>query len=266
MGAVRMPAPRDERVGLILHADAVDALSRMGQGTVGAIVHDPPFFIATQRPPSGAIRPVGMNSDPWADHVSSHRGATEFYLPVCQQAVRVLRPGGSVITMGGSQSISAWEDAAAQAGLCWMAEITVLWNTGKPRRRNFGSLTTTIRWHIKPGGRYAFETDAKSLYSNVLVCRKIPLDEREHPAQKPVELTNFLVSLLTTPDDLVVDPFCGSGSTLVSAVMCERSFIGIDKDEHNCEIASRRVQQIDSEDAKLRPIYFWINGRLEEVS
>lgn len=263
MGAVRMPINRPEQTGCVYHADAVSTLMRCASASVGAIIHDPPFFIGIGR----AHASTGMKSDPWTGNdVTTHDAARDFYLPICQQAMRVLRPGGAVVTMGGSQSISAWEDAAAKAGLSWMAELTVLWNTGKPRIRNFGSLTTTIRWHCRPGGRYAFETAAKSLYSNVLVCNKVPLPDREHPAQKPVELTNFLVSLLSQPDDLIVDPFCGSGSTLVSAAMCERSFIGCDKDESSCAVASRRVQQLDEEEARLRPIYFWINGRLEEVA
>lgn len=259
MRILSRPKPR---TAVVFNDDALNVLTRQGDNTVGAIVSDPPFFIGIGRDDH---RGGGMNSDPWAGSVNSHRSAADWYLPYANEMVRALRPGGTTIIMGGSQSIAAWEDAAAAVGLRWLAELTVLWNTGKPRARNFGSLTLTIRWHCKPGGRVAFEGGQRSIYSNVLVAQKVPTKDRHHPAQKPVELTNFLISTLTLPTDLVIDPFCGSGSTLVSAAMCERSFIGCDENPHYCDIATRRTRQLDEEEANLRPIYHWTNGRLEEV-
>lgn len=191
-----------------------------------------------------------------------------WYAPIAHHAVRVLRPGGACAIMGGSQSIAAWEVCALRAGLVWMADLTVLWNCGKPRARNFGSLSTTIRWHSKPGFRHTFNSGEKrSIYSNVLVCDKVALKDRLHPAQKPVELMNVLVSLLTEYNDLVVDPFCGSGSTLVSAAMCGRRFAGCDNDtEHGyAEVARRRTMQLELEEAELKPISLWINGTLVPV-
>lgn len=264
MGAVRLPKPIHRATGSVLHMDAVAAFKRVATEGLGAVISDPPFFIGIGRADHWKTGQLG--NDPWtADTVSTHRAAAEFYKPIAEEAMRTLRPGGSTIIMGGSQSIAAWEDAAAAVGLRWMAEITVLWNTGKPRRHNFGSLSMPIKWHIKPGGRHAWETDQKSIWSNVLVCQKVPLPERHHPAQKPVELTNFLISLLTRPDDTVFDPFCGSGSTLVSAAMCERSWVGSDIERDNCDIALQRAHDLDEEESRLRPIYLWANGRLEEV-
>ena len=259
--AVRFPRSSD-RIASVINGAAVEVLKSQPSNSVGLICSDPPFFIGIGRDDHAGS---GMNSDPWAKEVNSHRSAADWYLPIAVEAARVLRPGGSTVIMGGSQSIAAWEDAAAAAGLRWMAELTVLWNTGKPRARNFGSLTATIRWHIKPGGTYAFQTEAHALYSNVLVCTKVPLKLRHHPAQKPVELTNFLVSLLSEPNDLVIDPFCGSGSTLVSCAMAERSFIGCDLNGDYCSVAAQRVRDLDDEAKHLRPIYFWKCGELKEI-
>lgn len=238
---------------------AADLLSSLGNSSVGAIVSDPPFFIGIGRDEGGA------GNDPWVPGVSTLDSMIQQYDPVAQQAARVLRPGGSTIIMGGSQSISAWEVVATRAGLIWMAELTVLWNTGKPRSRNFGSLTTTIRWHIRPGARHSFNHRTRAVYSNVIVCEKVPLRDRHHQAQKPVELTNLLISLLTAEDDLIVDPFCGSGSTLVSAEMCGRRWVGSDLDYNYCAIADRRAKRAELEVADLRKIWWWVNGRLVRV-
>lgn len=252
---------QDERrvSGIIRHGDAVDLLRTIPDNSVGAIVTDPPFFISTDRA-EGWSESRGLGSDPWSN-ISTTDAMVDWSLPLAREALRVLRPGGACVVMGGAHSISAWQVAADRTGLVWMAELLVLWNTGKPRARSFGSLTTLIRWHTKPGARHVFNSgDQRSIYSNVLVCAKVPLHLRSHPAQKPVELTNFLVSLLTNEDDLVVDPFCGSGSTLVSAAMCGRRWIGGDDKYHYCQEAELRTKRIELEEANLRPIYLWING------
>jgi site-specific DNA-methyltransferase (adenine-specific) len=51
----------------------------------------------------------------------------------------------------------------------------------------------------------------------------------------------WLCRLITAPGGVVLDPFCGSGSTLVACVREQMHFIGIDAEEHYCEIARRRI-------------------------
>ena len=62
-----------------------------------------------------------------------------------------------------------------------------------------------------------------------------------HPAPFPVELPEQLIRLYTFKDDLVLDPFMGSGSTLVAAAMLDRRYIGYDLDASYVDIARRRV-------------------------
>lgn len=243
--------------GDVRNMPALELLRSLDTGSVGAIISDPPFFVGVKHN-SG-----GMGHDPWATEVSSTDDAVEWSVPIAEEAFRVLRPGGACCIMGGSQSLSAWQIAADRAGLVWMAELIVLWNTGKPRMRNFGGLHTTIRWHLRPGSRHAFHGH-KAVYSNILVCNKVPPTRRYHMSQKPVELTNFLVSLLTNEGDLVVDPFCGSGSTLVSAAMCGRRWLGGDLDINYCKIAQKRALEHEIED-ELPPLKLWHNGKTQAV-
>ncbi|MGD0441486.1 MAG: DNA methyltransferase [Acidimicrobiales bacterium] len=71
-----------------------------------------------------------------------------------------------------------------------------------------------------------------------------------HPAPFPVELPERLIRLYTYADDLVVDPFMGSGSTLVAAAKVGRRYVGYDLDPAYVDIARARVQatQIKSEE------------------
>ncbi|MGI9119901.1 MAG: DNA-methyltransferase [Acidimicrobiales bacterium] len=65
-----------------------------------------------------------------------------------------------------------------------------------------------------------------------------------HPAPFPVELPEQLIRLDTFKDDLVLDPFMGSGSALVAAARLGRRYVGYDLDESYVEIARRRVAEV----------------------
>lgn len=66
---------------------------------------------------------------------------------------------------------------------------------------------------------------------------------REHPTQKPEWLMSELVSLHTKPGDVILDPYCGSGTTLVAAKRLGRKAIGIEMREEYAEAAARRLSQ-----------------------
>lgn len=218
-------------IGSILVTTAAALLTAIGPNSVGAVITEPP-----------KIEPDTI---------------------VLAEIARVLRPGGALVIIGQFGESASWDLAARGSGLDWMAELVVLWNVGNPRTRNFGSLFTHVNWYTKPGARHAFNSQRRSIYSNVIVCHKVPMEDRRHPQEKPVGLTNFLISLLTNSGDLVVDPYCGSGSTLVSAVMCDREFIGADTQAEYVTAAARRVAHFEIEDVE--PVHLWINGRLQEV-
>ena len=66
-------------------------------------------------------------------------------------------------------------------------------------------------------------------------------DFREHPNQKPVALMKWILENYTKPDDLILDPFMGSGTTCVACKLTGRRYIGIEKDEHYFKIARDRI-------------------------
>jgi site-specific DNA-methyltransferase (adenine-specific) len=68
-----------------------------------------------------------------------------------------------------------------------------------------------------------------------------------HPTQKPVALLEYLIKTYTNEGDVVLDNCMGSGSTGVAALNTNRRFIGIELDTTYCDIAKKRIQDVDSE-------------------
>ena len=67
----------------------------------------------------------------------------------------------------------------------------------------------------------------------------------KHPTQKPLEiLEKNYISILQTENDLILDPFCGSGTTGIAAYKLNRKFIGIDNSQEYLDLSIRRFEHI----------------------
>lgn len=73
-----------------------------------------------------------------------------------------------------------------------------------------------------------------------------------HPTQKPVELGRYLIKTFTKPEDIVLDNTCGSGSFLVSAVLENRKFIGIEKNKETMLHKKTKIDLIKISNERIR--------------
>ena len=62
-----------------------------------------------------------------------------------------------------------------------------------------------------------------------------------YPTQKPLPLLERIIELVTDPDDLILDPFCGSGTTCVAAKLAGRNYVGIDESRDAVELTTSRL-------------------------
>ncbi|MBR2208027.1 MAG: site-specific DNA-methyltransferase [Synergistaceae bacterium] len=78
-------------------------------------------------------------------------------------------------------------------------------------------------------------------FSNILKVKITQEDRGFHPAQKPLKLMELLISLVTKENQIILDPFMGSGTTCLAAKKLRRHYIGIDIDPENIRIANGRL-------------------------
>ena len=76
---------------------------------------------------------------------------------------------------------------------------------------------------------------------SVLSAKAVSPAARQHPTEKPVDLMGQIVAAINA--ETILDPFMGSGSTLVAAKNHGRKSVGCDVDERWCEVAAERLRQ-----------------------
>lgn len=130
---------------------------------------------------------------------------------------------GSWESPAGPNMRGEWETIiAAYTGPSWSRETPPEWRGKKDDVGGWIDLTTNV-WRIQPQARGP--------------------ETGNHPAPFPTALAMRCIRLSTWPGETVLDPFMGSGSTLVAARNLGRSAVGIDLSERYCEIAARRLDQ-----------------------
>ncbi len=105
-----------------------------------------------------------------------------------------------------------------------------------------GTLSDNIIENGVGGYNYVEWNKYNSVTSNMIKVISNENDHGKHPTQKPVSLMEALIKLTTKEGQIVLDPFCGSGSALVAAKRLKRNYIGIEISKEFCNIARERLK------------------------
>lgn len=129
-------------------------------------------------------------------------------------------------------------DALQLGGWTWRGVLVWDKGVGRPMKGRFRNHLEFLVW----GTNVA--TSDEGVYPSALIAvPTVDSGEREHVTQKPVELLRHLLEVVPGDTHTVLDPFMGSGSSLVAAKYAGHRAIGVDLDERYCEMAARRLAQ-----------------------
>lgn len=241
----------------VVQGDCIEELAKLPDGCAQLIIADPPYNIG----PAFGIDQEWNRSHEWIPW--SKQWLTE--------AERVLAPGGSIFVYGIHHYQCFIQVLLYELGLDYRRQI--IWNYENGWSRSTKTLAThyePLLWFSK-GPDYTYHTIREPYKSTERLKNKIIkngkvwtphpdgrmagdvwqfptlagrrfADERvDHPTQKPLALTDRIVNHFSNPNDLVVVPFAGSGTELVSASRNGRRYWGCDIKPEYVEMSSERL-------------------------
>ena len=139
-----------------------------------------------------------------------------------------------------TENAHAWE--GWRVGNLMPVYEPILWFT-KPYRIG-GTIADNVLEHRVGAYNETAYTRYTGKPSNLIECGLAKGEGGLHPTQKPVELLRTLIELTTQVGQLVLDPFAGSGSTLMAAQLLQRRFIGFEQRREYVDICEQRLAPI----------------------
>ncbi len=245
--------PYYEHEGItIYHGDCREVLPTLPAKSINLFLTDPPYGLAFNQDDLGSRRELAMGRPPPpgspparpidGDKPEEWEGLIDGWL---QEAPRLAHPQSCCCCCaGGGGPEPVFARFALKLDVPPLEFVQALvWDkggigTGWRYRRSY-ELVMVAKFRGRPMPWY----DDTNEVSNVLRVPKIIPQADDHPTVKPVGLMERLILLHTQPGDLVLDPFMGSGTTLRAAANLGRRCIGIETEEHWCQVAIERLRQ-----------------------
>src|SRR5262252_778355 len=253
-GVSESPQPHRIVVG-----DCIAGMAKLPAASVDLVFADPPYNLQLasdlKRPDDSRVDAVDDDWDKFASF-SAYDEFTRLWLTACR---RVMKPASTIWVIGSYHNIFRVGTIMQDLGF-WILN-DVIWRKSNPmpnfRGRRFTNAHETLIWASRDADarRYTFNYEAlkagnediqvRSDWTLALCTGEERLKGRDkkklHPTQKPEALLARVILSSSRPDDLVLDPFAGTGTTGAVAKRLGRRFIGIERDGTYAAAANARI-------------------------
>ena len=165
---------------------------------------------------------------------------------ILRAAVLKLRRGRHVYVFGPPEPLREIERLTAHTSLVWDKGIIGMGNLSLPRGPSHEPINFAVTQLSKANredGRGSLSARLRQ-GSVIRADRPNSLAVRRHPSEKPVAVMRQLVESSSCLGELVLDPFMGSGATIIAALLTGRRAIGIEKDPKHFDVARGRVEAL----------------------
>jgi DNA modification methylase len=201
----------------VLQGDCIEVMRQMETASVDFILTDPPY-ICRYRSRTGETL-TNDDNEAWLQ-------------PAFAEMYRVLKDKSFCLSFYGWNKVDVFMHAWRSAGFRPVGHLVF--------PKQYASSSRFVRCHHE---------QAFLLGGDVSIPKHPPADvvdwvytgNRLHPTQKSARMLQPLIEAFCKPDGIVLDPFCGSGSTLIAANDNDRDFIGIELDRRHHQTASLRL-------------------------
>lgn len=201
----------------IIYGDCIQKMSDLPANSVDFILTDPPYLVRYKSRDGQTIR--NDNNSGWV-------------APAYREMYRLLKPGKFCVTFYGWNKADVFLQAFRAAGFRVVGHMVF------PK-----AYTSSCRF-LKNQHEQAYllmKGEGKPIEAIPDVLPWAYTGNRLHPTQKPTRALCPIITAFTKPGDVVLDPFCGCGSTPAAAARIGRDFIGIELDVGHVQTARRRL-------------------------
>ncbi len=242
-------------------------IKKKPQGFFDMIFADPPYFLSNGGITCHAGRMVKVDKGEW-DKSKGPELNHEFNVAWLSRCQKLLRPNGTIWVSGTHHVIHSVGFAMQQLGMKILNDIT--WEKPNPPPnlscRYFTHSTETIIWAAKnEKSKHFFDYERMRQMNRGKQMKTVwsilpPNGEEKrfgkHPTQKPLALLERIILSSTREGDWIFDPFMGSGTTGVAALMHKRKFVGCELEENYVELSIKRLRDINDNPARDLPMEY----------
>jgi DNA modification methylase len=227
----------------LYNGDCIDIMPTLEM--VDAIVTDPPYCSGSVSEASRtAAKGQGLRSENLAKlgwFVGDNMGTAGLVFllrTMAFRALQILKPEGSLLVFCDWRMVPNLAPAIESAGMRY--QNMIVWDKEMMGLGMGFRAQHEIILHFTAGSPKYHDLGTP----NVVKAKRVGAGDREHQTQKPVDLMQRLIRVVTPHGGTVLDPFCGSGSTGVAAIAESRKFIGIERDPAHIETARVRLANV----------------------
>lgn len=224
-------------INTVMLGDAIEVVKTIPDNSIDMIFTDPPYGHNNNNGDLISRREAALGCGDYVPErdnrpmVNDGAEANDLFRGILPELYRVLKPGACCCCCSGGGPDPQFARWALWVDEVFQFKQMVVWDKGPMGmgwhyRRSY----ETVLVAQKPGAACKWYDTSKRIENVIRDIRKIIPREDQHPTTKPVSLPKHFIKLHTQPNEIVLDPFCGSGSTLRAALSLDRSFIGIEID------------------------------------
>ncbi|HOV50985.1 MAG TPA: DNA methyltransferase [Candidatus Cryosericum sp.] len=248
----------EEQGVTLYHGDCLELLPFFPAEHFDMVFADPPYLLSNDGVTCRSGKQVSVNKGTW-DRSHGVLADHNFVMQWLSECRRVMRPDATIWVSGTHHMIYSVGFAMQRLGFRILNDIVWYKITPPPNLgcRCFTHSTEIVLWAARSRrSRHTFNyTDLKMMANDpfdragaqmknvwgILPPRKDERTHGKHPTQKPLALLNRILAAASKPDDLVLDPFLGSGTTAVSCLANGRQCVGIELERQYLSLASARL-------------------------
>ena len=230
----------------IFNADAYEKVKELIDAGVKVdhIITDPPYNISKDNNFNTMKNPrAGVDFGNW------DRGKFDLYSWIPEYA-KLLNKNGTMIIFCSYRFISHIIDALESEDAGMVVKDILVWQKSNPmprnvKRRYVQDMEFAI-WAVKKNAKWVFNKPDDKPYLRAMFTTSLVSGREKlgHPTQKSLRLMEEIIAIHTNPDELILDPFMGSGSTGEAALKKGRKFWGIEFEQEYFDLAKKRLENI----------------------